>query len=137
MTEIQWKPKYELGIPLIDEQHKRIFFLLNQLHVAVAERQPRAAIEVIFAGLIRQTTEHFHTEETFMAQMEFPDLEAHRAQHAKLTDGLFGLDARFREGEASMAMLVTTFLGSWLKHHIHEGDRAYADFLARREEKPG
>jgi hemerythrin-like metal-binding protein len=133
MTELQWKPRYELGIPLIDEQHKRIFFLLNQLHQTVVERKPREDAEVVFQGLMRQTAEHFHTEETLMSQMRFPGLESHRGQHAKLMDGLHGLEVRFREGDASMAMLVTTFLGSWLRHHIHEGDRAYADFLAKRD----
>lgn len=133
MTELQWRPRYELGIPLIDEQHKRIFFLLNQLQKAVTDRHAREEVEAILSGLMRQTSEHFHTEETFMKQMQFPGLEQHRVQHSKLLDGLFGLEARFKEGDTSMAMLVTTFLGSWLRHHIHEGDRIYADFLANVE----
>ena len=137
MSEIQWKARYELGIPLIDEQHKRIFFLLNQLQGAVVGRQPRTDVESIFLGLVRQTREHFHTEETFMSQMGFPTLEDHRGQHAKLADGLHGLEVRFREGDTSMAMLVTTYLGSWLQHHIREGDRVYADFLAERERGRG
>lgn len=133
MSELPWKSRYELGIPLIDEQHKRLFFLLNQLHQAVLGKAGREDVESIFSMLMRQTVEHFHTEETFMAQMEFTGLEAHRVQHAKLMDGLNGLEARFRSGDASMAMLVTTFLGNWLRHHIQEGDRAYAEFLAARE----
>ncbi len=132
MTELQWKPRYELGIPLIDEQHKRIFFLLNQLHQSVIGRKSREDVETVLQGLMRQTAEHFHTEEAFMEQMGFPGLEGHRGQHSKLLDGLHGLEVRFREGDASMAMLVTTFLGSWLRHHIHEGDRTYADFLSKQ-----
>ena len=132
MSELLWKPRYELGIPFIDEQHKRIFFLLNQLQLASDGSRDRAEVEALLAGLMRQTGEHFHTEETFMLQMGFDDIEAHRQQHARLMDGLYGLEARFRDGDASMALLVTTFLGSWLRHHIQEGDRAYADFLAKR-----
>ena len=133
MTELLWKPRYELGIPFIDEQHKRIFFLLNQLQQATDGSRERAEVEALLAGLMRQTSEHFHTEETLMVQMGFDGLEAHRVQHARLMDGLYGLEARFRDGDTSMALLVTTFLGSWLRHHIQEGDRAYADVLARRE----
>ncbi len=137
MSELHWKARFELGIPLIDEQHKRLFYLLNELHKAVLERTAREAVETIFAGLLKQTSEHFHTEETFMAQMSYPALEAHRIQHAKLMDGLYGLEARFRGGDTSMAMLVTTYLGSWLRHHIQEGDRGYADFLLMQEKRAG
>ncbi len=133
MSELQWKPRYELGIPFIDEQHKRIFFLLDQLQLASGQGRERSEIKAIFDGLIRQTSEHFHTEETLMLQMGFDGLEAHREQHGRLMDGLYGLEARFRDGDASMALLVTAYLGSWLRHHIQEADRAYADLLARRE----
>jgi len=133
MSEWQWKPRYELGIPFIDEQHKRIFFLLNQLQQATTEGRARSEVKALLEGLMRQTGEHFHTEETLMLQMGYENLEAHRTQHAGLMDGLYGLEARFRDGDTSMALLVTTFLGSWLRHHIQEGDRAYADVLARRE----
>lgn len=133
MTELPWKLRYELGIPLIDEQHKRIFFLLNRLHEVVAGSQPRAEVEQVLEDLVRQTQEHFRTEERFMAEMKFPGIEEHRGQHGKLEDGLYGLMVRFRDGDASMAMLVTTYLGSWLRHHIREGDKAYADYLAVQE----
>jgi hemerythrin len=132
MADLQWKPRFELGIPLIDEQHKRLFQLLSQLKRAVMERKLREEVEMVLTGLTRETLEHFHTEETFMAQMGFPGLEAHQIQHAKLLEDLKKLGERFRAGDTSMAMLVTTFMGSWLRHHIHEGDRVYADFLAKR-----
>ncbi|MBI4914136.1 MAG: hemerythrin family protein [Acidobacteria bacterium] len=135
MADLQWRPRYELGIPLIDEQHKRIFFLLSELMECVAGKRDRAQVSQVLANVMRQTREHFHTEETLMVQMGFPALEGHQEQHKKLMHGLHGLEVRFQEGDASMAMLVTTFLGGWLRHHINEGDRAYAEFLKAREAK--
>ena len=131
MPDLSWKSKYELGIPMMDEQHKRLFYLLSQLRKGVKGALPRPQIESLLKNLILQTSEHLHTEEVLMQQMGFPDLEAHKAMHQKLRDSLGGLEVRFQEGDASMAMLVTTYLGGWLRQHIAFEDRAYATHLER------
>jgi hemerythrin len=134
MPDLSWKSKYELGIPMMDEQHKRLFFLLTQLRQSVTGRLGREQVDTILQSLIVQTAEHLHTEEVLMTQMGFPDLPAHKAAHEKLLSGLHGLDLRFKEGDASMALLVTTFLGGWLRTHIALEDRAYATFLEDQEQ---
>jgi hemerythrin len=135
MPDLSWKSKYELGIPMMDEQHKRLFFLLTQLKDSVASRLPKAQVDSILQHLIVQTAEHLHTEEVLLAQMGFPALAEHKVMHEKLLSGLRGLEVRFREGDASMALLVTTFLGGWLRTHIALEDRAYATFLEHQEER--
>jgi hemerythrin len=134
MPDLSWKSKYELGIPMMDEQHKRLFFLLTQLRQSVTGRLGREQVDTILQSLIVQTAEHLHTEEVLMTQMGFPDLPAHKTAHEKLLSGLHGLDLRFKEGDASMALLVTTFLGGWLRTHIALEDRAYATFLENQEQ---
>lgn len=129
MSDLSWKSKYELGIPMMDEQHKRLFFLLTQLHQSVASRLPKEQVQSILQSLLVQTAEHLHTEEVLMTQMGFPDLREHKKAHEKLLSGLRGLEVRFKEGDASMALLVTTFLGGWLRTHIGQEDRAYATHL--------
>lgn len=130
MPDLSWKSKYELGIPMMDEQHKRLFFLLSQLKDSVTNRLPRGQVDSILQSLITQTAEHLHTEEVLMAQAAFPDLPSHRLAHEKLMSGLHGLEVRFNEGDASMALLVTTYLGGWLRTHIALEDRGYATFIS-------
>jgi len=119
---------------MMDEQHKRLFFLLTQLNQSVANNRPKEQIHSILRSLVVQTTEHLHTEEVLMIQMGFPDFANHKTAHEKLLSGLHGLELRFKEGDASMAMLVTTFLGGWLRTHIALEDRGYATFLENQKE---
>ena len=134
MPDLSWKSKYELGIPMMDEQHKRLFFLLTQLRQAVITQQSRNQVSGILQNLIDQTREHLRTEEELMAAMFFPGLVEHQAAHEKLVTGLHGLEVRFREGDASMALLVTTYLGGWLRTHIAVEDRTYGIFWEDMEE---
>ncbi len=129
MTKIEWKPQYETGIPIIDEQHKRLFARLDAVQRAVVQGSPREEIGDLLQSLMAETVEHFRTEEAIMAQHGFPDLLAHIREHELLTEKLGELAQRFEDSQDAMALLVTTFMGGWLRHHISEGDLSYARFI--------
>lgn len=129
MTKIEWKPQYETGIPIIDEQHKRLFARLDAVQRAVVQGSPREEIGDLLQSLMAETVEHFRTEEAIMAQHGFPDVLAHIREHELLTEKLGELAQRFEESQDAMALLVTTFMGGWLRHHISEGDLSYARFI--------
>ncbi len=129
MAKIEWKPQYETGIPIIDEQHKRLFATLDRVQLAVGQGGSREEIGALVQTLMADTREHFRTEEAIMAQHGFPDLLSHIREHELLTEKLGELSQRFEERQDSMALLVTTFMGGWLRHHISEGDLSYAQFI--------
>lgn len=111
MTKIEWKPQYETGIPIIDEQHKRLFARLDAVQRAVVQGSPREEIGDLLQSLMAETVEHFRTEEAIMAQHGFPDLLAHIREHELLTEKLGELAQRFEDSQDAMALLVTTFMG--------------------------
>ncbi|MBI4958191.1 MAG: hemerythrin family protein [Desulfovibrio sp.] len=134
MVDFLWRNRYEIGIPLIDVQHKNIFRLLSELNESVHE-EDRDRVERLFQDILRNVGEHFRTEEVFMSQMGFPGLEDHAREHIKALEDLQDLHSRFKDGTTSLAMLVGTYLGGWLRHHISEGDQAYATFLRVQNER--
>ena len=79
-----WKSQYETGIPIIDEQHKRLFVALDQVQDSVVHESPKEEIRGLVLALMADTREHFRTEEAIMAHHGFPDLLAHiRARQYK------------------------------------------------------
>ena len=124
-----WKSQYETGIAIIDEQHKRLFEALEQVQEAVAHGSSKDDIRGLVQGLMADTREHFRTEEAIMAHHGFPDLLAHIREHELLMEKLEDLNHRFEENQDSMALMMTTFMGGWLRHHISEGDLSYAEFM--------
>ncbi len=132
MLDLSWKPKYELGVPAMDEQHRRLFFLLTQLRQSVEDRLPPAQVEQVLQSLVLQTAEHLQAEEALLLRAGYPALEDHKVIHEELLSALHGLEVRFKEGDAAMPLLVSAFLGAWLGTHIALEDKAYAAFLAGR-----
>ncbi len=129
MAKLLWKSQYETGIPIIDEQHKRLFELLEQVQDAVASGNTQEEIRDLVQALMADTREHFRTEEAIMAHHGFPDLLAHIREHELLMEKLEDLHHRFEENQDSMALMMSTFMGGWLRHHINEGDFSYAQFI--------
>ena len=137
MARFVWKLEYETGIPIIDEQHRRLFESLDQVQSAVAAERPREEIWSLVQALMTNSREHFRTEEALMAHHGFPDLQAHCREHEMLMERLEELDRRFQDGQDAMALLVTTFMGGWLRHHISEGDFRYVQFMKSGQSTAG
>jgi hemerythrin len=66
-----------------------------------------------------------------MEEVQFPDLEAHAAEHAALLTRAQDMLRQFRAGAMS-ALLFPAFLRDWLIPHIHDYDRKYSASLRRQ-----
>jgi hemerythrin-like metal-binding protein len=127
MMEADWDPQPETGIDVIDAQHRTLIEAMNDL--AEAFRAGRAADQArgSLAFLAQHGGEHFQTEERFMWAMGYPDLAAHRAEHAELTQRLQGLQARHLRGYLVTAEMAT-LVADWRRHHLHGADQAFLRF---------
>lgn len=127
-------PKYRIGIPEMDAQHARWIHLIETFR-ATAEnhlRDPQgiAAARQALHALLEYTHSHFASEEALLAAHNYPDLDAHRASHDKLTAEINGLLGHLDNRKASIAPLKLNLLCTvWLFEHIMEHDKAYASFL--------
>ena len=84
MLYIVWDESNNLGIPIIDEQHRGIVTIINSLHHCIRQGQGEDAIRPIMTMLEQYTVIHFKTEEWFMKEAGYPELEAHLALHRNL-----------------------------------------------------
>ena len=130
--EVAWNIRYSTGIRIIDEQHQELFQIVNRLRQLVVEAADRAAIEGLLEDLVACSERHFASEEAHMAQVGYPDLTQHMAEHASMLASLHELLGRFRESDQTMAMMVPTFMEGWLKHHISDGDFGFVSFMKAR-----
>ena len=66
MAKIEWSAGLEIGVPPIDEQHKRLVEMINELADSHSDGLASAAVETALADLVDYTVVHFDMEETFM-----------------------------------------------------------------------
>lgn len=131
-SDAVWNTRYSTGIQLIDEQHKELFAVVNELRRAVQAGADRAEIRTLISKLLKCSEEHFATEEAYMSRYGYPDLTQHVAEHISMVTSLRELSDKFDESHHTMALMVPTFMEGWLRHHISDGDFGFVTFLKSR-----
>ena len=126
MTLMSWENRFELGVGVMDDEHRVLIDSMNRLY-ACCTMADRAAQEDALRALHDFTREHFEHEERFMADVDFPGRDAHRGHHARLLKTFDQHIERFEAG-AELGEKFFDFLRFWLASHICGVDRDYGTF---------
>jgi hemerythrin len=129
---IEWADSLSIGIPSIDEQHKKLVSLINELHNAMLERKAKDVMSHIFDELVAYTRYHFSLEEDLLREHGHPEESNHHLEHEKLAERLFALKEEFDQGNTAVTLEVMRFLRDWLGNHIVGTDKKYAPLLIAR-----
>lgn len=132
MPVIQWNPAFSVNISNIDNQHKKIVELINNLHDQMKEGKGKESISTILNDLTVYTAHHFKTEEDLFHQFNYPDSEAHILEHKNLVQQVMQFKSDFANGRTVLTNDVMNFLKDWLSRHIAGSDKSYSAFLNSR-----
>jgi len=127
---VVWSDAYSVGLPHIDEQHKKLVVMINDLFQACKEEG--AASKITFAKAFSKaadyTQTHFRDEEEFLQQAGYPDLPAHKVEHKSFVDEIWAQFGKFKDGNGE-PLNLPRFLKTWLLNHIAIKDKKYAAFI--------
>ena len=129
MVLFTWNDSYSVKVSLCDQQHKKLFEIINQLADAMRTGQGKQAVSRTVGDLLQYTRTHFQEEEALLRNANYPHLEAHEEQHRKFVADIEALDKQTREGRVANSIQVLNLLRDWLINHILKTDKAYSDFL--------
>lgn len=129
----QWSDDFNVNIQEVDEQHKVLVDLLNQLHRAIMEHRGKAASRVILDQLADYTRTHFLLEESLMRVLHYPGLEIHKQQHEDLIKQIHELQHKLDHENVTITFELLHFLKMWLIQHINESDKRFGDFFAKSQ----
>jgi len=121
-----WENCYATGIDQIDEDHKQLIKLINDLYEAMQDGSGGALLLPIFSALKHYTETHFANEERYMIACDAPEQENHLLEHKLMVKKLADLERRHRQGEAAISLQTLSYLRDWLKNHICVVDLAMA-----------
>ena len=129
MAYLTWTWDLELGIPVIDTQHKRITEFINDLDNACQTGSIDETNHVM-EGLLNYTITHFEFEESLQEKAGYPFLKAHRRIHEIFMKKIAELRARANSGE-NVAPELLNLLNGWLVSHIKGEDRDYVESVKK------
>jgi hemerythrin len=129
MSLIKWKEEYSVKVAEIDEQHKKLIDIINQLADAMSVGKGRDVLNGVLAELVSYTEYHFETEEKLFREHGYPEHERHSQAHDELAVKARELKAAFDRGETKLSVDVMLFLSTWLNRHILDEDKHYEPYL--------
>ena len=125
MSMIAWDDVYSVDIQEIDEQHKCLIEIMNELYTAMANKSNRDLIGDVLDKLVDYTKIHFAVEETLMRVFHYDGYEEHKAIHDKIVMRVLDFQNQFRSGNDKVGMELLMFLKDWLFDHINKIDKQY------------
>ena len=128
---ITWSDELSVGIQEIDEQHKILVDLLNNLYRAIHEHHGNEATITTLNDLIEYTRIHFAVEESLMRVLDYPDYEEHKRHHEQLISQIHGLSEKVASGK-HVGFELLHFLKNWLTRHILEEDMEYVPHMLKK-----
>lgn len=118
-TRKTWDPGLDVGVGLIDNQHKIIFDLINDLDNVVRTSTDRRVVDTLLDVIENYVYRHFEAEEELFVRHE--QSIAHRLEHYDLVKEFRTFKLSFRNKKDPGAD-ITTFLDTWFVSHIKSSD---------------
>ncbi len=132
LEPIVWTPAHLVGIEAIDDDHRKLVLLFNELLAACSAGAGNRIIEKALDATVALTREHFAREEHLLETAGYPRLAAHRQEHRVLLKQLLSFGGQLTGGAPmNIDPNVVGFLREWAVRHIFGHDGDYIAFLRR------
>lgn len=129
MSMVTWSQDFSVSIQEIDDQHKVIVDLINEVNDAVSGDNNPETVGKVIERLVDYTKVHFLIEEALMRMFRYPDYEQHKKIHGKLLERVLAFQKQYAKGNAQIGQELLYFLRDWLLSHIMKVDREYSPHL--------
>jgi hemerythrin len=131
MEIIKWTEEYSVGIKEIDNQHKGLVILINELFTLITKGKSKDSLSEIFDYLTDYTKKHFFTEETLLYKYAYPEIDQHKLEHSKFIENLSNLKSDFDRNKITISIETLNFLKDWLLNHIKISDKRYSVHISK------
>lgn len=129
MSLITWSEEFSVNIKEVDNQHRQLIEIINQLQRAMKEGKSASVLNDILQRLIDYTDYHFSTEERLMEAYNYPGYVHHKAQHEALKRKVQEFQRLYKQNPTGLSVQLLNFLKTWLNDHILNTDKQYTRHL--------
>lgn len=134
--QLIWKEDYNIGVDIIDQEHRRLFKIINKLFRFSDEKnKSQWACQEGIKFFKEHAVKHFAEEEEYMASVHYERLNVHRHIHNEFRERTLPALEDELEHTGYCADSIEHFLGvcaGWLVGHTQMEDRAIAGKVRSR-----
>lgn len=128
MQAFVWNARYETGIRMVDEQHRQLVALINELAEAHGREAGVDTVDGVLDRLSDYARYHFSAERGLMEDsgIDREGVAGHMMSHGSFITQLGLMRAWVREAPQKVAPELLRYLTAWLAEHILGEDQAMA-----------
>lgn len=125
MLRLQFDSTLETGDSTVDNQHRHLIDLFNELYDASVDGRGDEQVHATLVALSDYALEHFAAEQRLMVRFQYPpeDVMEHVDEHRRLTERVAALISEHSQSGMATILPLATLLQEWLATHIRVHDR--------------
>ncbi len=133
MSYIEWVSEFQIGVPEMDDQHKKLIETINFLYDKHQANASKMDVMGAFDRLMSYAQKHFKNEEDLMEKIAFPNVQTHKLTHDRFIRKMKTYYTDFQTTQDRLPDGFFTFLKVWVSSHFKGIDAKYAEHMAARK----
>jgi len=129
METIQWSESISVNNSEIDNQHKNLIQLTNNLILNSNAKVNSEIIGETLQKLLKHIKQHFRDEEELLEKCNYPKLEEHKKEHRKFVLKIVGFCKDVLDEKSTVTEEMINFLSGWLLNHTNVDDQDYKNYI--------
>jgi len=129
--QVKWNDAYALGIKVIDDQHKGLLDIVNDLfnHASANKEEEHEYFKSVIKQAVDYIKNHFATEEKIMISTKYKGYDEHKKLHEEFILTVIKTAKDFESGKRLTLTSLGYFLKDWVLSHIAVVDKKYCDYF--------
>jgi hemerythrin len=130
---VTWSDRLSCGIKLIDDQHKGLVELVNDMfnHATGNSIQEHDYFNIVIQEVVKYVKVHFATEEKIMIATKFSGYAEHKKAHDSFVLAAVENINDYKAGKRLTLSSFTKFLKEWILSHIAMMDKQYFEYFKK------
>ena len=130
---VEWTDKLACGIKIIDDQHKGLVDLVNEMfdHVSGNYVQEHDYFNRVIQEAVKYVKTHFATEEKILIATKFAGYAEHKKEHENFIRTIVENIKEYESGNRYTLSTFTRFLKDWVLSHIAFMDKQYFEYFRK------
>ena len=131
LIDFVWRPSFNSGSKLIDDQHRSLFSVANRLTDEITNHKPDQVIKGTIRELIQDIQAHFKAEEEILEKAAPAMAGSHKEVHAQLIKEVGEIVNRTAHGISSFRELIGFVVYDVISNHLTQEDSKFFPLLKK------
>lgn len=126
---IDWTTELTLGISEMDDQHKQLISLINNVYAAFRQDKNKKEIKENLKSFIDFASYHFGKEEQYFEQFGFKEAKNHTDEHQTFIKKVKQFQTDYNANKIKFLDDIMTYIKEWLFNHLTNTDSQYKEIF--------